>query len=51
MIEVYEEIEEIELQMMILEDKENNGDMRNKRFFLGELKLKINRLTEELNML
>jgi hypothetical protein len=37
--------------MMIIEDKENINGMRNKRFLLGEMKLKINRLTEELNKL
>ena len=32
---------------MIMEDKENVGDMRSKLFILNEMKLKLNRLSEE----
>ncbi len=51
MVNCMDEIEEIEGRMIEINDKENMGDTRNKRFLLGEFKLKCNRLWEEYNTL
>ncbi len=48
-IETLDQIEETELELIMIENKENISDLRNKRFLAGELKLKINRLTEEFH--
>jgi len=42
------EVERLEREMESLEEKENIVDMRNKRFWASELKLKCNRYQEEI---
>jgi hypothetical protein len=51
MISVLDELEELELSILMMENKENISDMRNRRFLTGEMRLKINRLTEEYEKL
>lgn len=52
MIETLDEIENLELEMLMVEDKENySNNIRNKKFITNEMKIKINRLTERYRSL
>ena len=54
MISTLDQIENTELEMVRLEDKENypgGGDIRNRRVMINEYKTKINRMTEDYNAL
>ena len=49
MVNVIDQIENLELEMLAMEDKENvKEDVRNRKIICNDLKIKINRLTEEL---